>query len=196
MAKKGRSVKGAFGTVTHYDEHGKKIGTSRPSAFGNGYNHYDAKGKRTGYSNKNAFGNGYTHYDAHGKKTGRSDKSALGGYSHYDAKGKSKGSTGRGVLNSYSHSDSQGCYVATCVYGSYDCPQVWTLRRFRDNTLAKRLSGRAFIRAYYAVSPTAVKLFGKTRWFKKLWRGVLDGFVRRLNENGVEDTPYKDINYK
>lgn len=29
-----------------------------------------------------------------------------------------------------------GCYVATAVYGSYDCPQVWTLRRFRDNTLA------------------------------------------------------------
>ena len=26
------------------------------------------------------------------------------------------------------------CYVATAVYGSYDCPEVWTLRRFRDYT--------------------------------------------------------------
>src|SRR5699024_12626084 len=23
---------------------------------------------------------------------------------------------------------SGGCYVATAVYGSYDCPEVWTLR--------------------------------------------------------------------
>ena len=28
---------------------------------------------------------------------------------------------------------NNGCYVATCVYGSYDCPEVWVLRRFRDN---------------------------------------------------------------
>lgn len=160
MAKKGRSVKGAFGTITHYDEHGKKIGTSRPSVFGNGYNHYDTKGKRTGYSNKNALGNGYTHHTVGGKKTGRSDKNVLGGYNHYD------------------------------------CPQVWTLRRFRDGTLARHSAGRAFIRAYYALSPTAVRLFGETRWFKGLWRGVLDGFVRRLNKSGVEDTPYKDKNYR
>ena len=53
-----------------------------------------------------------------------------------------------------------GCYVATAVYGSYDCPQVWTLRRFRDYTLAETWYGRAFIRAYYAVSPTLVKWFG------------------------------------
>lgn len=38
-----------------------------------------------------------------------------------------------------------GCYVATAVYGSYDCPQVWTLRRFRDYTLAETWYGRAFI---------------------------------------------------
>ena len=38
------------------------------------------------------------------------------------------------------------CYVATAVYGSYDCPEVWTLRRFRDNTLEETWYGRAFIR--------------------------------------------------
>lgn len=36
-----------------------------------------------------------------------------------------------------------GCYVATAVYGSYDCPQVWTLRRYRDYTLAETWYGRA-----------------------------------------------------
>lgn len=43
---------------------------------------------------------------------------------------------------------SGGCYIATCVYGSYDCPQVWTLRRFRDYTLDETWYGRLFIRCY------------------------------------------------
>ena len=88
-----------------------------------------------------------------------------------------------------------GCYVATAVYGSYDCPQVWTLRRFRDNTLAETWYGRAFIKTYYAVSPTLVKWFGHTEWFKKMWKGTLDKMVRSLNEQGVENTPYEDKNW-
>ena len=86
----------------------------------------------------------------------------------------------------------KGCYVATAVYGSYDCPQVWTLRRFRDDTLAGTWYGRAFIRAYYAISPTLVKWFGDSRWFRKLWRGPLDRMVRKLQRDGVENTPYED----
>ena len=85
-----------------------------------------------------------------------------------------------------------GCYVATAVYGSYDCPQVWTLRRYRDNTLAETWYGRAFVRAYYAVSPTLVKWFGKTDWFKNMWKPALDKMVKELNENGFADTPYHD----
>lgn len=87
---------------------------------------------------------------------------------------------------------SNGCYVATAVYGSYDCPQVWTLRRFRDFTLAETWYGRAFIRTYYAISPTLVKWFGHTEWFKKMWKGKLDRMVANLNAEGVEDTPYED----
>ena len=85
-----------------------------------------------------------------------------------------------------------GCYVATCVYGSYDCPQVWTLRRFRDNTLGSTWYGRLFIRTYYAISPTLVKWFGNTNWFKKMWKGKLDRMVAKLKSEGVEDTPYND----
>ena len=85
-----------------------------------------------------------------------------------------------------------GCYVATCVYGSYDCPHVWTLRRYRDNTLGSTWYGRAFIRTYYAISPTLVKWFGKTKWFKKMWKGKLDRMVKKLQDNGVESTPYDD----
>ena len=91
---------------------------------------------------------------------------------------------------------SGGCYVATCVYGSYDCPQVWTLRRFRDNTLASTWYGRAFIRTYYAISPTIVKWFGNTQWFKNLWKNKLDKMVSNLRSNGVEDTPYQDKDWR
>lgn len=87
---------------------------------------------------------------------------------------------------------SGGCYVATAVYGSYDCPEVWTLRRFRDNTLAKSLFGRLFIYLYYAISPTLVKWFGETEWFKNMWKPMLDKKVKKLNLNGVENTPYND----
>ena len=85
-----------------------------------------------------------------------------------------------------------GCYVATAVYGSYDCPQVWTLRRYRDYTLAESWYGKAFIKTYYAISPTLVKWFGHTEWFKKMWQGTLDRMVAKLQDNGVESTPYED----
>lgn len=87
---------------------------------------------------------------------------------------------------------SGGCYVATAVYGSYDCPQVWTLRRYRDYTLAESWYGRIFIRTYYAISPHLVKWFGHTEWFKKMWQGKLDRMVADLQANGVESTPYED----
>lgn len=85
-----------------------------------------------------------------------------------------------------------GCYVATSIYGSYDCPEVWTLRRFRDNTLAETWYGRAFIHTYYAISPTLVKWFGHTKWFKKIWKEPLDSIVHKLQSQGVENTPYND----
>ena len=88
--------------------------------------------------------------------------------------------------------DKRGCYVATCVYGSYDCPEVWTLRRYRDYTLGSTWYGRAFIRTYYAFSPTLVKWFGQTAWFKKMWKTPLDNMIKKLEAMGVENTPYED----
>lgn len=104
------------------------------------------------------------------------------------------GSTERIELSdiSLTKPEGAGCYVATAVYGSYDCPQVWTLRRFRDNTLAETWYGRAFIRTYYAISPTLVKWFGETDWFRNMWRGRLDRMVQKLQDAGVEATPYED----
>ena len=88
--------------------------------------------------------------------------------------------------------EKKGCYVATCVYGSYDCPQVWTLRRFRDDKLSATWYGRLFIKVYYAISPTLVKCFGKTKLFKNIFKPKLDKLVAKLNNEGVADTPYDD----
>ena len=87
---------------------------------------------------------------------------------------------------------SGNCYVATAIYGSYDCPPVWTLRRYRDYRLAETWHGRLFIHAYYTVSPTFLKWFGNTRWFRHLFKKKLDQMVCRLKETGIEDTPYED----
>lgn len=75
-----------------------------------------------------------------------------------------------------------GCYIATCVYGSYECPQVQILRKYRDEKLLKTTTGKVFVKTYYAASPTLVKMFGRYGWFKKPWKIVLDMAVQRLSK--------------
>ena len=87
---------------------------------------------------------------------------------------------------------SSGCYVATAVYGSYNCPEVWVLRRFRDYVLAKTFYGRLFIKLYYTISPIIVKIFGKTEWFKNMCRIPLGRLVSKLQRNDIKNTPYQD----
>lgn len=89
-------------------------------------------------------------------------------------------------------SNSGYCYIATAVYGSYDCPQVWRFRRYRDEYLSKKVFGKVFIKTYYAVSPTIIKHFGKTEWFNSFFKKCLDKFYLKLSEKGYEDTPYQD----
>ena len=164
MANIGRSDQNIFGGgYTHYDSNGKKIGRSEPNIFGGGYTNYDAHGKKVGRTEQNFFGGGYTTYDNKGNKVGRSEPQIFGvGYTNYDKNGKKISSSDPQLFGTGYNHNSGGCYVATCVYGSYDCPEVWTLRRFRDNTLEKSIFGRAFIKMYYAISPTIVKIFRNT----------------------------------
>lgn len=86
----------------------------------------------------------------------------------------------------------KGCYIATCVYGSYDAPQVWVLRRYRDTVLSSTFLGNLFIRLYYSVSPKLVDLFGSCSWFHRVFRKPLDAFVRRLECRGFSRLPYSD----
>ena len=190
MANKGRSDPNPFGGYTNYDEKGKRSGRTEPDLFG-GYTTYDSKGRKIGRSEPNLFGGGYTHYDANGHKVGGSEPNFFGGYTSYDTNGHKTGSSdpspfsapinSSSPASNSSTSSGEGCYIATCVYGSYDAPEVLTLRRFRDEILKKHMLGRAFIRCYYAISPHLVKCFGESEWFHRFWRKRLDGMVERLN---------------
>ena len=82
------------------------------------------------------------------------------------------------------------CYVATAVYGSYGCPEVWVLRRFRDQTLVGTRGGRMMVRMYYGVSPVAVRFGGSL--LQRVARRPLTFLVRALRRRGVADTPYVD----
>ena len=96
------------------------------------------------------------------------------------------------VIGSTRTKTLSACYIATAVYGSYDCPQVWTLRRFRDYKLSRKWYGRAFISLYYSISPIIIKWFGSTAWFNRFFKTFLDRMVASLKKQGFEDTPYYD----
>lgn len=71
--KKITSIPGLFGTVTHYDERGRKIGSSITGSFKT--DHYDTKGRKIGstYSGRLIS----DHYDSSGHKVGSSYHGAL-----------------------------------------------------------------------------------------------------------------------
>ncbi|MEE4197541.1 MAG: CFI-box-CTERM domain-containing protein [Bacteroidales bacterium] len=88
--------------------------------------------------------------------------------------------TSRSYSSSSRSSSSGGCYIATMVYGDYDHPQVKTLRKFRDESLATSFLGRRFIGFYYATSPHLVRILKNQRYINKLIRDLLDKLVNKL----------------
>ena len=108
------------------------------------------------------------------------------------SKGRGGGSSRPGGLGRYDDDDAAACYIATCAYGSYDCPEVWVLRRFRDNVLAQSGFGRRFIRLYYSVSPKLVRVFGSNQQVKRIWRSCLNPLVSALQKRGFSNEPYTD----
>lgn len=96
------------------------------------------------------------------------------------------------LLNSYAPKQTKGCYIATAIYGTYDCPELWVLRRYRDEALGTKWYGKLFIKLYYAVSPHMVKRFGNKAWFVALWKNKLDIIVLRLKEKGYSHERYFD----
>ncbi len=75
----------------------------------------------------------------------------------------------------------EGCYIATAIYGSYDAPEVITLRQFRDETLKKSFFGRMFIKVYYTLSPPVAEKLKNAHRVNTFVRSILDKWVAHLN---------------
>ena len=217
--KTGYSYDSGVGKTTHYDASGRKTGTTYNSGFGMS-SHYNASGQKIGHSHQTGFGGtshcGQSHnmsnyqqyrsnmeminyYENHANKSNTpsySSETSYGGKSYMSNSQKQKSDLEMiyyyETYGNKKQSSSEGCYIATCVYGSYDCPEVWQLRRFRDFSLRKNVFGRTFIKVYYGISPTVVKYFGKYTWFHKLWKPILNQLCKYLENKGVEDTYYVD----
>ncbi|MFO0752106.1 MAG: MXAN_6640 family putative metalloprotease [Thermodesulfovibrionales bacterium] len=70
-----------------------------------------------------------------------------------------------------------GCFIASAAYGSALAPEVQELRRFRDAYLLTTAPGRAFVRAYYRLSPPAAAYIEKHETFRAAVRIALTPVV-------------------
>ena len=75
---------------------------------------------------------------------------------------------------------SSGCFIATAVYGSEYANEVIVLKEFRDNWLQQYLLGRAFIKAYYFLSPPIANQLMRHNGLKEIAKTVIVVPVLRL----------------
>lgn len=107
-----------------------------------------------------------------------SANSVNGNNSTTNGSGSNSGNSNSGGSNS--GNSNSGCYVATMVYGSYEAPEVWVLRNFRDRFLARFFFGRKFISWYYKNSPGFVEQYKDAAGVNRSIRFILNILVRLL----------------
>lgn len=78
------------------------------------------------------------------------------------------------------------CFVATAVYG-VDDPRTEQLRRYRDERLVTKAWGRWLVAAYYALSPTIVRLLDMAPWLKPLAVRMLDHTRHRIVQGDCKE---------
>lgn len=71
----------------------------------------------------------------------------------------------------------EGCFIATVVYGGYDCDEVLYLRRIRDEILYRYIGGRLFIKFYYSWSPFVARVIAGNDIILKFIKGYLDYLI-------------------
>jgi len=79
-----------------------------------------------------------------------------------------------------------GCYIATAVYGSYDAPEVLTLKNFRDDVLTKSILGRLFVKLYYFFSPPIANKLKYANRINKIVKNLLNRIVMKINNKNSD----------
>ncbi|HZA49576.1 MAG TPA: CFI-box-CTERM domain-containing protein [Myxococcaceae bacterium] len=72
-----------------------------------------------------------------------------------------------------------GCFLATAVFGE-GAPELETFRAFRDRALLPRRSGRALVRAYYALGPAMAAVVTRSPALRRISRAGLERIRRWL----------------
>lgn len=78
-----------------------------------------------------------------------------------------------------------GCFIATAAYGSYMAPEVRLLREFRDNQLLTNPLGRAFVNAYYELSPPLADVIRDSEMLRAMARWFLSPAVYAIKYPGI-----------
>ena len=72
---------------------------------------------------------------------------------------------------------TSGCFIATAAFGSPLAHEVSVLRAFRDHILARSATGRAFVRAYYRLSPAIARVVARHETLRAVARSTLHPLI-------------------
>lgn len=72
------------------------------------------------------------------------------------------------------------CFIATAAFESAEAPEVFFLRKFRDDTLLNSTAGAFFVDVYYRVSPSLASIVSRSRILKRSSRVILRYVIQHL----------------
>jgi uncharacterized tellurite resistance protein B-like protein len=83
-------------------------------------------------------------------------------------------------VSSQSSNSKSGCFIATAAYGTPFAEEIDVLRNWRDDFLEASYPGRAFIRAYYSLSPPVADNISESEGKRKIVRTAIGPIVKIL----------------
>ena len=80
-------------------------------------------------------------------------------------------------------SRSTGCFIATAAFDGQLTPEVFTLKLWRDRTLAKSFVGRKILTIYYFTSPNIARILHRSSLLKRITRKGLEWIAKHIEKN-------------
>ena len=78
--------------------------------------------------------------------------------------------------------NKSSCFIATAAYGTPFAEEIDVLRNWRDDFLEASYPGRAFIKAYYSLSPPVADNISESKGKRKIVRTALGPIVKILKD--------------